>query len=46
MGTAKGVPDKKIMLKYCARNAMLPVVTSFAMQVGFLLGGQPFIENI
>ena len=25
---------------------MLPVVTSFAMQVGFLLGGQLLIENI
>ena len=46
MGIAKGVPDKKIMFKYCARNAMLPVVTSFAMSVGFLLGGQLLIENI
>ena len=46
MGVAKGVPDKKIMFKYCARNALLPVVTSFAMSVGFLLGGQLLIENI
>ena len=46
MGVAKGVPDKKIMFKYCARNALLPVVTSFAMSVGFLLGGQLLVENI
>ena len=46
MGIAKGVPDRKIMFGYCARNAMLPVVTSVAMQVGFLLGGSLIIEQI
>ena len=46
MGIAKGVPDRKIMFGYCARNALLPVVTSVAMQVGFLLGGSLIIENI
>ncbi len=46
MGIAKGVPDHKIMFGYCARNALLPVVTSVAMQVGFLLGGSLIIEQI
>ncbi|MGL4338736.1 MAG: ABC transporter permease [Turicibacter sp.] len=46
MGIAKGVPDRKIMFGYCARNALLPVVTSVAMQVGFLLGGSLIIETI
>lgn len=46
MGVAKGVPDRKIMFGYCARNALLPVVTSVAMQVGFLLGGSLIIETI
>lgn len=46
MGTAKGIPDKKIMLAYCARNALLPVVTTFAMQIGFILGGSLIIESV
>lgn len=46
MGIAKGVPDKKIMFAYSARNAMLPVVTTFAMQIGFILGGSLIIELI
>lgn len=46
MGVAKGVPDRKIMFGYGARNAMLPVVTSLAMQVGFLLGGSLLVERI
>ncbi len=46
MGTAKGVPTRKIMFGYCARNAMLPVITALAMQVGFLLGGSLVIELV
>ncbi len=46
MGIAKGLPDKKIMLSYAARNSLLPVITSLAMQVGFLLGGSIIIEQI
>lgn len=46
MAIAKGVPQRKIMLSYGARNALLPVVTSLAMQVGFLLGGSLIIEQV
>ncbi len=46
MGIAKGLPDKKIMFSYAARNSLLPVITSLAMQVGFLLGGSIIIEQI
>ncbi len=46
MGIAKGVPDSKIMIGYAARNSLLPVVTSLAMQVGFLLGGSLIIEQL
>ncbi len=46
MGTAKGLPDGKIMFSYAARNSLLPVITSLAMQVGFLLGGSLIIEQI
>ncbi len=46
MGIAKGLPDRKIMFSYAARNSLLPVITSLAMQVGFLLGGSIIIEQI
>ncbi len=46
MGIAKGLPDRKIMLSYAARNSLLPVITSLAMQVGFLLGGSIIVEQI
>ena len=46
MGIAKGVPDRKIMFSYGARNALLPVVTTLAMQIGFLLGGSLIIEQV
>lgn len=46
MGRAKGVPERKLMFSYGARNALLPVATTFAMQVGFMLGGSLIIEIV
>ncbi len=46
MATAKGVPQRKIMFAYGARNAVLPVVVSLAMSIGFLLGGSLIIEQV
>lgn len=46
MGIAKGVSERGIIFKYGARNAMLPVVTSLAMQIGFMLGGSLIVELI
>ncbi len=46
MGWGKGVPDKKVMLGYGARNAMLPLVTSFAMSMGYIFGGSIVVEMI
>lgn len=46
MGIAKGVPERKVMFGYGAKNALLPVVTSVAMSVGYLLGGSLIIEEI
>lgn len=46
MGIAKGVSEKGIIFKYGARNALLPVVTSLAMQIGFMLGGSLIVETI
>ncbi len=46
MGWGKGVPDRKVMFGYGARNALLPLVTSFAMSMGYIFGGSIVVEMI
>lgn len=43
---AKGLSDRKVMLFYAARNALLPQITGFALSLGYLVGGQILIEYI
>ena len=46
MARAKGLSSWRIMVNYSARNAILPNLTGFAMQLGFILGGSILIEYI
>jgi peptide/nickel transport system permease protein len=46
MAEAEGLKERRVMLRYAARNAILPQVTSFAMSLGFIVGGQVLIENV
>jgi peptide/nickel transport system permease protein len=46
MAEAKGLPQRRIMFNYAARNALLPSVTAFGMALGFVLSGQILIESI
>ncbi|HEV2241690.1 MAG TPA: ABC transporter permease [Streptosporangiaceae bacterium] len=46
MARAKGLPGRRIMLDYAARNAILPNLTGFAMSLGFVVGGAIIIEEI
>ena len=46
MAEAKGLSPARIMLRYASRNAVLPVVTSVAMGLGFAVAGQIFIEIV
>jgi peptide/nickel transport system permease protein len=43
---AKGLPPRQIMLRYAARNALLPNVTGFAMALGFVLSGSLLTEIV
>ena len=43
---AKGIPDKKVMYQYAARNAMLPSITGFAMAIGYAVGGALVTEMV
>ena len=46
MARAKGLPSRRIMLHYAARNAVLPNLTGFAMSLGFVVGGAILIEYV
>ncbi len=46
MARAKGLPSRRIMLDYAARNAVLPNLTGFAMSLGFVVGGAILIEYV
>jgi peptide/nickel transport system permease protein len=46
LGEAKGLGQRRIMLRYAARNAMLPSVTGFGLALGFVISGQILIENV
>ena len=43
---AKGLAERRIMYDYAARNAILPNLTGFAMQLGYVLGGAIVIEYL
>src|SRR5713101_9341012 len=46
MARAKGLPGRRIMVDYAARNAILPNLTGFAMSLGFVVGGAILIEYV
>ena len=46
MAQAKGLSDRRVMLTYAARNAVLPSLTGFAMSIGFILGGALLTEIV
>ncbi|RLE30964.1 ABC transporter permease [Candidatus Acetothermia bacterium] len=43
---AKGLPDKVVRDKHAARTALLPVITSFVLSIGFVLSGGIITETM
>jgi peptide/nickel transport system permease protein len=46
MARAKGLPTRRVMFGYAARNAILPSVTGLAIAVGAVVGGQLLVEIV
>jgi peptide/nickel transport system permease protein len=46
LASAAGLKDRTLALGYAARNALLPVVTGFALSLGVLMGGSILIETV
>lgn len=46
MARAKGLPSRTVIGKHALKNAVLPVVTLFGMQLGFMLSGAVIVEQV
>lgn len=42
----RGLPQRRILIHYLSKNAILPMITSLAVSFGLLFGGSPLIENL
>jgi peptide/nickel transport system permease protein len=43
---AKGLSSRRVMLNYGARNAILPAVAGFAMELGLVVSGSLLVEKV
>ena len=43
---AKGLSQRRVLIKHALRNAMIPVLTILGLQFSFLLAGAIIIENV
>src|SRR5262249_57822637 len=43
---AKGIPRKRVIRKHALRNALIPVATVVAFEVGALIGASAVVETI
>jgi peptide/nickel transport system permease protein len=46
LAAGKGLSPARVVLRYAARNALLPSVTGFGMALGFVLGGSLLTEIV
>jgi peptide/nickel transport system permease protein len=46
LARAKGLRPRYILYRYMIRNAILPQITAFALQIGGLVAGQVLVERI
>lgn len=46
MARMKGLPERRIVLRHAARNALLPVLTAFTLGLGATVGGNVVVESV
>lgn len=46
MARMKGLSTWSVLVRHAARNALLPVVTAFALGVGYSIGGNVVVETV
>lgn len=43
---AKGLPERKVMVRHALRNSLLPVITLFGLDLPHLIGGAVVVETV
>jgi peptide/nickel transport system permease protein len=43
---AKGLPERVVILRHALRNALIPIITIFALELPVLIGGAVIVESI
>jgi peptide/nickel transport system permease protein len=43
---AKGLSQRRVMVMYAARNAILPTIANFALSLGFVVSGALLVEIV
>ena len=43
---AKGLPERLVILRHALRNALIPIITIFALELPVLISGAVIIEEI
>ena len=43
---SKGLQQKTVVMRHALRNALIPIVTVFGLQLGWLLGGAIIVESV
>ncbi|MDE2776094.1 MAG: ABC transporter permease [Chloroflexota bacterium] len=43
---SKGLMQKTVIIRHALRNALIPIVTVFGLQLGWLLGGSVVVESV
>ena len=43
---SKGLSDRVVIWRHALRNSLIPVITAFGLQMGYLLGGAVVVESV
>lgn len=43
---ARGLPESRVVLRHALRNALMPIVTIYGLELPFLVGGAAVVEKI
>jgi peptide/nickel transport system permease protein len=43
---AKGLPERRVLLRHALRNGLMPMITVLGINLGFLIGGTVVVEKV
>jgi ABC-type dipeptide/oligopeptide/nickel transport system permease component len=43
---AKGVPERRVILRHALRNALIPIISLMGLDLGYIVGGSVVIEHV